>query len=145
MTDSILLATKRTLGLADDYVVYDQEIILHINTVLGTLTQLGIGPELGFMITGEDETWETFIGPGPDGSEADYELRYNMVKSYMYLRVRLIWDPPPIGYVLTAWQEQVKELEWRINTAREDIVHPYVPPPPPEDPIDLLFDGGTPV
>ena len=143
MTDSILLATKRTLGLADDYVVFDQEIILHINSVLGTLTQLGIGPELGFMITGDTETWEDLIGPGP--AVDSYEIRYNMVKSYMYLRVRMVWDPPSVGYVLTAWQEQIKELEWRINTAREDIVHPYVPPPPPIDPIDLLFDGGTPV
>jgi hypothetical protein len=129
--------------MADDYVVFDQEIILHINTVLGTLTQLGIGPELGFMIADQTATWEDFIGPGPDGT--GNELRYNMIKSYMYLRVRLLWDPPTLGYVITEWREQVKELEWRINVAREDIVHPYVPPPPPEDPIDCLFDGGTPV
>lgn len=145
MTESILLSTKRTLGLADDYPVFDQEIILHINTVLGTLTQLGIGPAYGFMITGDTETWEEFLGPGPLDGTAAYELRYNMAKSYVYLRIRLLWDPPKEAFVLTAWQEQAKELEWRLTVERDTIVNPYVPPPPPEDPIDILFDGGTPV
>jgi hypothetical protein len=143
MTDSILLSTKRTLGLADDYEVFDQEIILHINSVLGTtLNQLGIGPDLGFMITGPEETWEEFIGPGPNG--VGNEIRYNMVKSYMYLRIRMLWDPPSVGYVVTEWREQIKEMESRLNIMREDIVYPYVPPPPPE-PFDVFCDGGTPV
>jgi hypothetical protein len=143
MTDSILLSTKRTLGLADDYEVFDQEIILHINSVLGTtLNQLGIGPDHGFMITGPDETWSEFLGPGPNG--VDPEIRYNAVKSYLHMRIRMIWDPPSQGYVVTAWQEMIREMESRLNVMREDIVHPYVPPPPP-DLEDVFCDGGTPV
>lgn len=145
MTDSILLSTKRTLGLADDYDVFDQELILHINSVLGTLTQLGIGPENGYMIVDDSATWEELLGLGPDGLNP--ELRYNMVKSYVHLRIRLLWDPPAQAFVLASWQEQIKELEWRINIAREEIVHPYVEPLPGDDSGDdtlVVIDGGGP-
>lgn len=140
MADSILTTTKRTLGLAEDYVVFDPEIIMHINSVLGDLNQLGIGPELGFEITGPDEEWADFLGDVPDTTNP--ELRYNPVKSYMYLRVRMLWDPPSVGYVLTSWEKQIEKAEWRINVMREDIVHPTPPTPEVVDPEELLFEGG---
>lgn len=118
MADSILTTTKRTLGLAEDYTAFDQELIVHVNSVLGTLNQLGIGPETGFMIDDKVATWNEFLGDEP---------RYNPAKSYMYLRVRLLFDPPTVGYVLTAMEKQKEELEWRLNVAREEIDHPLPP------------------
>lgn len=118
MADSILTTTKQTLGLIEDYTAFDQELIVHINSVLGTLNQLGIGPEHGFAITDKTSTWDEFLGS---------DIRYNSVKSYMYLRLRLLFDPPSIGYVLTAMEKQKEELEWRINVTREEIDHPKPP------------------
>jgi hypothetical protein len=112
MTDSILDSTKHTLNLASDYTSFDQDIILHINSVLSTLNQLGVGPELGFMIEDKDTEWSDFL---------EGDLRLNNVKTYVYLRVRMLFDPPTIGYLVTAMQEQIKELEWRINSQRESV------------------------
>lgn len=137
MTESILNSIKTTLGLADDYTAFDQEIILHINSVLGTLNQLGIGPDDGFAITDDTQTWEEFLGAGPDGNPV--EKRYNPVKSYVSIRVKLLFDPPQVGYVLTAMEKMKEEAEWRINAMREDIVHPYVAPVVPAPYYDPMI------
>jgi len=81
MSNSILQSTKKTLGLAEDYTAFDQDIIMHINSVFSTLVMLGVGPETGFVIEDETDTWEEFTT----------DVRLNSVKSYMYLKVRLLF------------------------------------------------------
>ena len=114
MTNSILLTTKKALGLADDYTAFDQDIIMHINSVFSTLVMLGVGPETGFVIEDNTKTWNEFTS----------DVRLNSVKSYMYLKVRLLFDPPSTSFVLNALQEQLKELEWRMNVYREVYATP---------------------
>jgi len=123
MTDSILESTKKVLNLAPDYTAFDQDIIMHINSVFSTLWQLGVGPELGFRIEDDIATWDAFLGDDPTLSH---------IKTYMYLRVRMLFDPPTTGYLVDAMEKQVKELEWRINVQREDVewVDPMPPPIP---------------
>lgn len=130
MTDSILDSTKKTLNLASDYTAFDQDIILHINSVFSTLNQLGIGPSVGFMIADKTPVWADFL---------EGDLRLNNIKSYMYLRVRLLFDPPTLGYVIDAMKDQIKELEWRINVQRESIA--WVDPSPDNE---VVLDGGGP-
>jgi hypothetical protein len=119
VTDSILDGTKKALNLAPDYTPFDQDIIMHINSVFSTLNQLGVGPELGFMIEDNEALWSDFLGG---------DLRLNNVKTYVYLRVRMLFDPPTIGYLVEAMKEQAKELEWRINAQRESVA--WVDPEP---------------
>jgi hypothetical protein len=139
MEQSILKSTKKILGVAEDYMVFDLDIITHINTAFSTLTQLGVGPREGFMIDDEDPVWSDFIGN---------DLHYNSVKSYVFLRVRYLFDPPSTSYLITAMEKQIQELEWRLNVYREETG--WVDPIPPNldsddvfsDPVTL--DGGGP-
>lgn len=126
---SILNDTKKSLGLADDYEAFDQEIIMHINSVFGDLNQLGLGPNEGYEIADATNEWNEFILDEP---------RYNSVKSYMHLRVKMLFDPPTLGYLITAIEKVIEKMEWRLNVAREDIVYP-VPPEPDEG---VVLDGG---
>jgi hypothetical protein len=116
-TGSILDDTKKVLGYAPDYTVYDEDLIMHINSVFGTLHQLGVGPVDPFEIFGSDEAWDDFT----DGDKA-----LNGVKSLMYLKIRLIFDPPAMSFHVTALETQIKELEWRLTIAAEPII-PLVP------------------
>jgi hypothetical protein len=131
MTESILESTKKTLGLEADYIAFDPDVILHINSVFSTLHQLGIGPEDGFAIEDASAVWSEFL---------DGDLRLNSVKTYIYLRVRLLFDPPTTGYHVEALKEQAKELEWRLNVVREGDVYPL----PIEFTGDSVLDGGGP-
>lgn len=106
MSTSILDSTKTALGITEAQHAFDSTLILHINTVLADLTQLGVGPAAGFEIMSNAEIWTDFLGPRPE---------LNAVKSYVYLRVRLLFDPPDIGFVLTAMKEQIDKMEWKIN------------------------------
>lgn len=108
--NSILDSTKKVLQVQWDYDVFDADIIMHINSVFSILNQLGIGPENGYRIESADETWDAFLGD---------DLRLNAVKSYMYLRVRMLFDPPQTSYLLEALKQQKEELEWRLNVQRE--------------------------
>lgn len=110
MDDSILNSVKKILGIAADYDAFDTDIIVHTNSVFSTLNQLGLGPKEGFMIEDDSAVWEDFLLG---------DMRLNAVKTYTYLRVRVLFDPPTTGFVLTALQEQIKELEWRMNVVRE--------------------------
>lgn len=112
MSDSILNTTKKILGIEADYMAFDPDIMMHINSVFSTLYQLGIGPEDGFEIISADATWDDFIGGDP---------KLNSVKTYVYLRVRLLFDPPTTSYLIGALKEQVQEIEWRLNTYREGV------------------------
>jgi hypothetical protein len=120
MDDSILQSVKKVLNLAADYEAFDMDVLMHINSVFSTLNQLGVGPAPGFMIQDGGQTWSEFIGSDP---------RLNHVKTYVYLRVRLLFDPPSTGYHVTAMKQQIEELEWRLNVQREDTQ--WVDPTPP--------------
>lgn len=112
VSESILLSVKKMLGLDKDYDVFDPELIIHINTVFGTLHQLGVGPEEQFRITGDSEIWSEFDTEGEQVDE---------VKTYVYLRVRLLFDPPSSSFVLSSFKEQLQELEWRLNVKADEI------------------------
>lgn len=112
MTDSILDSVKKNLGLGADYDVFDLDIMTHINTVFMNLNQLGIGPTEGFMIEDADPTWDTFLGPQP---------LLNSVKTYVYLKVRLLFDPPNTSFHIAAIEKQIQELEWRLAVQQEEL------------------------
>lgn len=111
MSESILTSTKKILGIDEEYAAFDMDILLHINTVFSNLAQLGLGPTGGFAINDASAVWDDFL---------EGNLNLNAVKTYVYLRVRLLFDPPTTSYLITAVQEQVRELEWRLNVYRED-------------------------
>jgi len=102
---SILSDVKHTLGLLPEQTAFDIDIMMHINSAIGTLTQIGVGPVAGFAITGTTEQWSDF---------AD-DIRLNSVRSYIFLKVKLMFDPPDTGFVTAAMERQIQELEYRIN------------------------------
>ncbi len=121
METSILISTKKILGLAEDYTVFDHDVITHINTAFTTLTQLGVGPPEGFMIEDETVEWADFVS----------DVNYNLVKSYVYLKTKQLFDPPQTSYLITAMNEQIRELEWRMNVYREETGWVDPDPDPP--------------
>lgn len=124
MIGSILDSTKKVLGLAADYTAFDEDIIMHINSAFSNLHQLGVGPVEGFMIDDNLTSWDDFL-------MGDHRL--SSIKTYVYLKVRIVFDPPSTSYHTTAMQEQIKELEWRINVAVDPLVTTVI-----------IYDGGTP-
>lgn len=104
--ESILTSVKKMLGIAADYEHFDPELIIHINSALNLLTQLGVGPEEGFAIVDEDDVWESFIGE---------TSLLNMVKTLVFMKVKMVFDPPTISSVRDSYERQISELEWRIN------------------------------
>ena len=110
MSDSILISTKKILGIAADYTAFDVDIITHINSAFATLNELGVGPADGFMIFDDQTTWDAYL---------QFDFKLNAVKTYVYLRVRLLFDPPTTSYMINALKEQREELEWRLNVIRE--------------------------
>lgn len=111
MTGSILTSIKKDLGLTEEQTEFDSTIIGHINTALMVLTQNGVGPEEGFMISDEMSTWNDFIG--------DSATNLIAVKTYVYHSVKLDFDPPENGTLIAAMQTRLKELEWRLNVQAE--------------------------
>ena len=130
MEQSILISTKKVLGIAEDYTAFDLDIITHINTAFSTLTQLGVGPVTGFMIEDAEPVWADFY--------AD-DLQYNAVKSYVFLRVRQLFDPPQTSYLIAATERQIQELEWRLNVHREETG--WTDPMPPDYWIEDIHEG----
>ncbi len=108
METSILTSIKKLLGVAEDYTEFDEDIITHINSVLLNLNQLGVGPEEGFMIEDDAACWEDFIYD---------ETKLQAVKSYIYLKVKLLFDPPLSSSVTESYNRMIAELEWRLNVA----------------------------
>lgn len=102
---SILKSTKKILGLDPGYDAFDLDVITHINSAFSTLSQLGVGPKSGFFIDGETQSWSDYYGDDPF---------LNMVRSYVYLKVRLAFDPPSTSFAITAIEEQLKEMEFRM-------------------------------
>lgn len=108
MDDSILDSVKHMLGSCDDY--FDRDLIAFINGVFSTLMQLGVGPKTGFVISGSNEMWSLFTENKPE---------LEMVKTYVYTKVRLRFDPPQGSSVLQLMQQDANELEWRLNVATD--------------------------
>lgn len=111
MESSILISTKKVLSLAANYKAFDEDILMHINATFTILNQLGLGPVNGFMIEDETNEWEEFGVPSN---------QLNLVKTYVYLKVRLLFDPPATSFLIEAANKQIEEYEWRLNTLRED-------------------------
>lgn len=109
--DSILTSVKKMLGIAEDYEHFDADIILHINSVFMILNQLGVGPNTGFSIDDKTAAWTDYL---------DDNARLESVKTYMYLRVRLLFDPPINSAVVDVIQKQIDEIGWRL---REQVEH----------------------
>lgn len=107
---SILLSVKKLLGLPEDYTQFDTDIIIHINTAFSILTQLGVGPEDGFSISDASTEWSEYFS---DSKELE------MVRTYVYLKVRLVFDPPQNSFVTTSIEKTISELEWRLNVASD--------------------------
>ena len=107
---SILDSVKKVLGLAPDYTAFDTDLIIHINSVFATLHQLGVGPAKGFAIVDNKSKWQEFIQNRPE---------LNSVKSYVYVKVRLLFDPPGTSFLLDTYKELAAEFEWRLQVAAE--------------------------
>lgn len=104
--ESILTSLKKVLGIMEEDDSFDYDIIMHANAVFMTLNQIGIGPEEGFSITSDEQTWTDFLG--------DSKKLLGAVQSYMYLKVRMLFDPPT-SHVLEAMNRQATEYEWRLS------------------------------
>ena len=115
MKESILDSVKLSLGIPVEYEHFDQQIMLHLNTVMAILPQLGVGPEEGFFVQDDSTTWGDLIGD----TELAYKLLY--VKSYVCLRVRLLFDPPSSSGAIDAMERQMRELEWRITVTKDPV------------------------
>lgn len=109
MNDSILNSVKLQLGILPEYTVFDQQLILAINTAFSILHQLGVGPKDGYAIEDESNRWDQVVT----------KQSLNMVKSYVFLKVKLLFDPPATSFVLDAYNKQLAEMEWRINSEVE--------------------------
>lgn len=110
--DSILTSIKKLLGIDEAYEHFDKDLVIHINSVLAVLTQLGVGPEEGFSISDKSAVWDDFIPDSP---------KLGFVKSYTNLKVRLMFDPPLSSAAIEAINRQISELEWRIQVAADPV------------------------
>lgn len=110
MDESILVSIKKLLGIGRDYENFDSDILMHINSVFMVLSQLGVGPEKGFRIEDKSDVWSDYISD---------EDNLDAVKSYIHLKVKLLFDPPLNSAVLEAMKQTINELEWRLNVEAE--------------------------
>jgi len=118
MENSILTSVKKMLGMAEDYTAFDDDILIHINSVFSTLMQLGIGPIDGFTIEDDTVEWDDYVTAGVPANEL------NSVRTYVFLKLRLIFDPPQSSYFIASMERQIAEFEWRLNVAREYALYP---------------------
>lgn len=111
MDDSILDTIKKLLGLDPEYTAFDRDVIVHINSTFMTLNDLAVGPAQPFVLTDSSQKWSDFFGSQPFSLEA--------VKSYIYLKVRLLFDPPGTSFAIAAMEKQAEEYAWRLNVRAE--------------------------
>ena len=110
MNESILTSIKKLLGITEEYEHFDSDIIMHINTVLMILMQLGVGPEKGFTISDKSSVWSEFL---PDDKNLE------AVKTYVHMKVKLLFDPPLSSVVMECMNRMINEMEFRINIEAE--------------------------
>jgi len=108
--ESILTSIKKLLGIAEEHTDFDADLIMHINSVFSILTQIGVGPTEGFTISGESDKWEDFTTSN----------KLEHIKTYMYLKVKLMFDPPLSSAVMESYNRTISELEWRISISGEE-------------------------
>lgn len=113
ISESILTSIKKLLGIDENYTHFDADIVMHINSVFSILTQMGVGPANGFSISGKDETWSAFITNKPN--------IFSLVKSYVYMKVRLLFDPPLSSAAIESINRQISEFEWRLFVAADPV------------------------
>jgi hypothetical protein len=131
MEESILISTKKILGLDKDYTPFDLDVTTHINAAFSILNQLGVGPVEGFMIEDETALWSDFIVP---------LNQLSLIKTYIYLKVRSLFDPPSTSYLITATNDHIKEYEWRLNSFREWELDPVDPMVSEEEEEEVPYD-----
>ena len=105
MEESILKTIKQLIGCPDDFEQFDSDLIVHINSAFATLTQLGVGPKEGYRITGVDNVWNEF---------EDDPQKLSLIKDYVYIKTRLLFDPPTTGSLMDSLKEELKEMKWRL-------------------------------
>lgn len=115
LEDSILKSTKKLLGIADDYDAFDLDVVMNVNSAFMSLRQLGVGPDAGFLVQGDLETWGDYFG-------AEGFTNFEMVKTYVYLKTKLAFDPPQTSFGIEAIKEQIREHEFRLNHEAEGAV-----------------------
>lgn len=111
MEESILTTIKKLLGLDESYEAFDTDIIIAINTALMALIQMGVGPKNGFRIEDDEATWSDFLGSDSNDLEA--------AKSYVFIKARLMFDPPSSSVVVEAYNKAAAECEWRLNVQHD--------------------------
>ena len=104
--ESILTYIKQLLGIDEDETHFDPDVIMHINSTFSTLNDMGVGPDETFSISDKNAVWDDFMEEAPD---------FNDVKTYIYLKVKMIFDPPSSSSVMDAYKRQIDELEWRLT------------------------------
>lgn len=110
MNESILTTIKKMLGIMDEYTHFDQDILIHINSAFMSLRQIGVGPTEGFYVDDASYLWSDFV---------DDMTKYAAVKTYIYLKVRLIFDPPTNSTHLQQLKDELTEVTWRLNHEAE--------------------------
>lgn len=114
MLDSILDSTKKVLGIDAEFDAFDVDVIMHINSAFATLNQLGLGPAEGFMIEDRQAVWGDYL---------EDDLNLNSVRNYVYLKVRIIFDPPATSFTLQSLEKQLEEFTYRLSVYREGRDH----------------------
>lgn len=132
MESCILYTIKKMLGVSMDDGPFDTEIVVGINSALMVLNQLGIGPR-GFVVTGVEETWSDLLDDFTD---------LEAVKSYIYIRTRLAFDPPTNSFLVNALQEQMKEYEWRLSIRKDERRIENEQPKRPRSPRHQRYEMG---
>lgn len=117
MEQSVLTSTKKILGISETYTAFDLDIITHINSSFSSLNQLGIGPIVGFMIEDSSALWSSLEVP---------MNQLNMIKTYIFLKTRLSFDPPTTSFMIKAMEDQILEQEWRLSLFRENALETEV-------------------
>ena len=110
--ESVLTSIKKMLGIVEEYTHFDADLIMHINSVLSILNQIGVGPSEGFSIEDKEDAWTDFIPQSP---------KLEFVKSYVYMKVKLLFDPPISSAAIESINRLTSELEWRIQVATDPV------------------------
>lgn len=108
MEDSILFSVKKYLGLSSDYDVFDQDILMAINSAMMSLQQIGVGPTSGYTVEDDTQTWSEMMSSQPN-------IFLQGVRAFVFTKVRLLFDPPATSFGIDALEQQMRELEWRLN------------------------------
>lgn len=131
MEDSILKSTKKILNIKDDYTAFDLDILTHINATFAVLSQIGIGPTSGYIIDDDTATWTDLALPTD---------QLNMIKTYIYLKVRMLFDPPSTSFHIEATTKQLDEYLQRLSYLREDLI-PLIPDEEEAD-LEVTYASG---